>query len=974
MDTNLGNAKLESAQRLEAVHWLISEHRFDDAQRELSQLDAVVSRSDDTVLIGTLYYARAALAFHNKPPREVLGEALKAYDLVSATAENLIIGRVQALLGKIYIALGDLKAGEAFIRDAVSSFRRIERDDELVGTYNKLAQVYFIRGEFKLADKFLAESLEILESLPDASELAINKAKGNRARVQILLGDWQTARKTLEGCVEVARRNGSTSSEAKNLLSLGYVLFLREEFALARQTLDRAYELIKQNDLIRERSIYHEYMGELCQALGDLRMSREHYEHAIEIGNRIAPESAIISQTERRIAELEYRVGNLALAEDHARRARDVAESVGESIEVAGANKILAALKAVDGEYMDAAGIFGDVISSLDHAGEVRELAHAYFVAGKSLLKSVDHRKAASRYLHSALRLADKLHISSLQIGAHYQFSLLEVQAGAYDDALRHLAKCESMAAERRDDRAGEECRILRMKIEDDMVDSGLSNENEYTLFSSLLSRIEYGSLKSGSLEDTLKLLRDRLHGKRVFILTYDSASNNFEPLAALEIEQSQLAKVTRALSNGRNGSLPLDRPLLVTNLTPDRRRMFDYLGIGDDEGISGFLSIPIQLSRDTSGIIYIDRNGDNPESFSQTNLQFAIAFSDIIAFKSSEEQKRRLAEDNRRLKDQLQKQLAFPNIITSNPEMIETLDRVNQVKDSPISILIEGETGTGKDLLAKAIHYNSNRKDRRFISVSCAALPETLLESELFGYKRGAFTGADGEKVGLFEEADGGTFFLDEIGDLPLSVQVKLLRVIEEKEVVRLGETTPRSVDVRIISATNADLKKAMENGKFRQDLYYRLSTFAVKLPPLRERTEDLPLLIRHFVSKLDPEVKIEPEAFRILADYAWPGNVRELENELKKLILLAGEKKSISSFMISRRITDSLKESGHRSVEATGDFSLYEYLGRLEREFIVEALQKAGGVKKHAAEALSIPESTLRLKMKQYRISLEK
>ncbi len=972
MNTNVGNAKLESAQRLEAIHWLITEHRFESARRDLAEIAPAINQSGDSVLMGTLLYARAALAFHNKPPREVLGDALKAYELISATAENLVIGRLQALLGKIHVALGDLKAGEAYIRDAISSFRRIEREDELVGCYNKLAQVYFIRGEFKLADNFLSDSLEILENSPERTELDLNKARGNRARVQTLLGDWKSARQALESCVEVARQSGSSPSEAKNLLSLGYVMYLQEEYALARQTLERAYELIRQNDLIRERAIYHEYMGEVSQALGDLRKAREHYVHAIEIGNRIAPESAIISQTERRIAELEYRVGNLALAEDHARRARDVAEKVGELVEIATANKILAALKAIDGDYAEAAAMFGDLISSLDHAGEMRELAQAYFTAGKSLLRSSEHRKVASRYLHSALRLAEKLSITSLRIACNYQFSVLEVQSGNHDEALNYLTKCEAMAADKRDDRAKEECRILRMKIEEDMVDAGLSSENEFSLFSSLLSRIEYGSLKTGSLEDTLKVLCDRLHGKRAFILTYDATSNNFEALAALGIEQARLSRVARALSNGRGGSLPLNRPLLVSNLTPERRRMFDYLGVDDDK-ISGFLSIPIQLSPETNALIYVDRNQESVESFSQANLQFAIAFSDIIAFKSSEEQKRRLAEDNRRLKDQLQKQLAFPNIITANPEMLETLERVSQVKDSPISILIEGETGTGKDLLAKAIHYNSNRKDRRFISVSCAALPETLLESELFGYKRGAFTGAEGEKVGLFEEADGGTFFLDEIGDLPLSVQVKLLRVIEEKEVVRLGDTSPRSVDVRIISATNADLKAAMENGEFRQDLYYRLSTFAVKLPSLRERSEDLPLLIRHFVSKFEPEVKIEPEAFRILADYEWPGNVRELENELKKLVLLAGDKKSISSYMISRRITDSLKESGHRPAETSGDFSLYEYLGRLEREFIVEALRKAGGVKKHAAEALSIPESTLRLKMKQYHIAVE-
>ncbi len=399
---------------------------------------------------------------------------------------------------------------------------------------------------------------------------------------------------------------------------------------------------------------------------------------------------------------------------------------------------------------------------------------------------------------------------------------------------------------------------------------------------------------------------------------------------------------------------------------------MFDYLTL-NSESVEAFISLPIQLSEEVSGLVYIDKIDPNAAGFTKANLDFAIAFSDILGFKSSEEQKRRLTQDNRRLKDQLQKQLAFPNFITASHDVLDILDRVMQVKDSPISIQIEGETGTGKDLLAKAIHYNSNRKDRRFISVNCAALPETLLESELFGYKRGAFTGAEGEKVGLFEEADGGTFFLDEIGDMPLSIQVKLLRVIEEKEVVRLGETFPRKVDVRVISATNKDLRALMEQGQFRQDLYYRLSTFAFRLPPLRERREDVPLLIKHFLAKFDAEVKIEPEAFNCLADYDWPGNIRELENELKKLVLLAGERKVISSYMISRRITEQTRSGSPDHSAQNGSFSLYEHLGRLEREYILKALRNSNWVKKHAAQLLAIPESTLRLKMKQYHLAQE-
>ncbi len=966
--SRIGNAT-DTADKLRSIQSLVGENKFVEAREELGKLTPVIESESSARVAGEFLYLQATVDLQTKPPLEVLAVANKAYALVANTAENLIIGRIQALIGKLHVALGDLHQGEAFIRDAISSFRRIGHEDELVSAYNRLAQVYFIRGEFKLADKFLSESIEIAQRVDAMSEVALNRARGNRARIQILLGKWDEALEVLKECVNFSHSTDSGPSEARNLLSLGYVLYLKENFSNARRTLDLAYDVIKRFDLLRERSIYHEYMGELLAAMGDTRMARQHYSYALEIGQRIAPESAIISQTERRLAELEYAAGNYALARDHAQRALDVAEHVGEVIEIAGAKKILGALAAASDQIDTALAMFDESITALEVAGEVRELAHALYVAGKSLIKSPAHHQLGLRHLNASIRLADQLSLTWLKIHAHYQMAALAYEAKDYDAALSYLASCEDLADAFSDDRAIEECRILRLSIEDDMVDAGLSNDNEFSLFSSFLTASEYGSLKSGSLEDSLRVLRDKVGGTRAFIFSYDSQQNAFETLAALEFDNALLQKISKSLANGRGGSLPLERPLLVTHLTADRKRMFDYLGGGDSLG--AFISIPIQLSSEVAGLVFIDRVGSSDAGFSKANLDFAIAFSDILAFKSSEEQKRRLAQDNRRLKDQLQKQLSFPNIITANHDLLDILDRVMQVKDSSISILIEGETGTGKDLLAKAIHYNSNRKDKRFVSVNCAALPETLLESELFGYKRGAFTGAEGEKVGLFEEADGGTFFLDEIGDMPLSIQVKLLRVIEEKEVVRLGETMPRKVDVRVISATNKDLKTMMESGQFRQDLYYRLSTFGFRLPPLRERREDIPLLLRHFVQKADPEVRLEPEAFNLLTDYDWPGNIRELENEIKKLVLLAGEKKVISSYMISHRITDRINPDSGSRAETNGNFSLYEYLNRLEREYILTALRENGWIKKHAAEKLSIPESTLRLKMKQYHIS---
>jgi two-component system, NtrC family, response regulator AtoC len=974
MSTLIGSALSETADKLTFINQLVVENKFVEAKAELEKLVPIVEQNPGSLQAGEFYYLLAVAEFSSKPHLEVLDLARKAYDIVGATAANLLIGRVQALMGKLYVALGELGAGEDYIRDAISSFRRINCESELVGCYNKLAQVYFVRGEYKLADKFLAQSLELLARDTGAPVYHYFRALGNQARVKTLLGEWDSAQKMLEDCVAYGRKSGNQTSEAKNLLSLGYVHYLKEEYSDARAFYEQANTLIKALDMQRDRSIYHEYMGDLLRAMGDHKMARQHYGYAMEIGNRIGPQSAIISQTRRRLAMLEHDCGNYALAAEHAERALEVSEMLGEIVEAAAARSILGSLAAIKGEYDKAVSCFDQAISCLDSNGEVAELAYACYLAGKSLIKSKVHHGVATQHLKQSIRLAGQLHQNHLLLRSYFQLSSLHAEAAEYDTALGILEECEKLAESCREDRAREECRILRLAIEDQMVDTGLSHDNQFFIFSSFLSATEYGNLKSGSLNESLEILRKKIGGDRAFVLSLDQQHRTLEPLAFLAFDHSELMKISRTLSNGKAGTLPLDRPLLVTSMLGERVRVFDYLTT-QSAPVRSFIAIPIQLSQETIGVLYIDRLGENANAFSKPNLDFAIAFSDIIAFKSSEEQKKRLTLDNQRLKDQLERQHAFPNFITASPSMLDILNRVSQVKDSPISILIEGETGTGKDFLAKAIHFNSNRKSKRFISVNCAALPETLLESELFGYKRGAFTGADGEKIGLFEEADGGTFFLDEIGDMPLSIQVKLLRVIEEKEVVRLGDTVPRKVDVRVISATNRDLKTSMEQGQFRQDLYYRLSTFAFKLPPLRERREDIPLLIKHFIDKCDSEVRIEPEAFNYLADYDWPGNVRELENEIKKMVLLSGERKVITSYLISRRISESSSDSGgvKTTVTKRGKFSLYEHISRLERDYILGALRKTNWVKKYAAESLAIPESTLRLKMKQYHITQE-
>ncbi len=344
-----------------------------------------------------------------------------------------------------------------------------------------------------------------------------------------------------------------------------------------------------------------------------------------------------------------------------------------------------------------------------------------------------------------------------------------------------------------------------------------------------------------------------------------------------------------------------------------------------------------------------------------------------VLTLKKAEERER-LRRENIYLRKEVKKEYKFSNIISKNEKMAAVFDTIEKVARYKSTILITGESGTGKELVAKAIHFNSDRSASPFIALNCGAIPESLLESELFGHVKGSFTDAVRTKRGLFEEADRGTLFLDEIGELPLSLQVKLLRVLQDGEIRRIGDSRSTKIDVRIIAATVKDLDKAVKEGSFRDDLFYRLNVLPLKLPPLRERKEDIPLLIEHFIAKFNDDLgknvrEVTPEALKILLRYPWHGNVRELENTIERGLVLTE-----TDFID----VENLPPEVHRSGESSAFSQLEEHSIKkasriLETELIRKALRKTHGNHTHASRILEISHRTLLYKIKEYGIEDE-
>jgi two-component system response regulator PilR (NtrC family) len=345
-----------------------------------------------------------------------------------------------------------------------------------------------------------------------------------------------------------------------------------------------------------------------------------------------------------------------------------------------------------------------------------------------------------------------------------------------------------------------------------------------------------------------------------------------------------------------------------------------------------------------------------------------------------------RLIQENRMLRQQLEERFRVEGIVGSHYRMLEVFDKLHKVSGSNSTVLISGESGTGKELIARAIHRHSSRRDRPFVGVSCAAIPESLIESELFGYEKGAFTGAVSRRLGLFEAADKSTLFLDEIGELNVNMQAKVLRALQEREIRRVGGREGLKVDVRIIAATNRDLEEGVKRGAFRDDLYYRLNVVSINLPPLRERSTDIPQLAEYFVARAckeagRPPMPITTEAMRLLLGYHWPGNVRQIDTVLQRAVLLSdGRVVDYMDLPIEVRFSSlPSREAGEAASRERADAHRYVLpsqginLEEVEREFILQAMEVSGGVIAKAAKLLGLSYRTLQYRLEKFQVRRE-
>jgi Nif-specific regulatory protein len=479
----------------------------------------------------------------------------------------------------------------------------------------------------------------------------------------------------------------------------------------------------------------------------------------------------------------------------------------------------------------------------------------------------------------------------------------------------------------------------------------GIGREQLELLYqiSELLSR---ASLEKNLMEQILDLVISYLQAERGLFSRYDSKTDHFSVVAVRNISSDHITGLQSFSSGILRKVITEKKACLYHDVQQDPQiSQFESIKI---ENIKSVIGVPVLYQEQIWGVILVDSRSQR-QQFTEDNLffleflasLFTLVLDKIIMVDG-------LQNENLSLRRQLQDLPPVPDMIGESPIMKNLYQLLQRVALSDVSVLLQGESGTGKELAARAIHKLGNRKDKPYVAQFCGSIPETLLESELFGYKKGAFTGAHSNKKGLFEVTDKGTFFLDEIAEISLALQAKLLRVLENQEIIPLGDTQMKKVDVRIIAATNKNLPDMVEQGTFRRDLFYRLNVFPITLPPLRERREDIPLLLDHFLNKYGrPGQQITPAALGILERYSWPGNIRQLENVIQRAVILSDGRKITPEHIILEQKRD--------IADFNGQLRDFEFL------LLKKRLQEFNGNRTQTAQSLGVSVRWVQLKLKE-------
>jgi DNA-binding NtrC family response regulator/tetratricopeptide (TPR) repeat protein len=893
---------------------------------------------------------------------EALSLGLQAFEKLRTSNEHAELAAVEHTLGRVYSRLGDVdKAREAY-ESALYSFRRVGEREGVVRCLNNLGLLLKNTPRWRQARDFLTRALSMSEELGHYARVGFCAL--NLAILETKLGQWSQAQAHLNRALAIGKDVNNVSFLAKVHLGLGLLRHRSGQGAQAEFHYEEAWRLAAANAYHRERLLALEFRADLLMERGRWSEAREILEDALKGARSLAAQGDLVGELTHRLARVHVERGDLRNGYRLAWESAEICRALEFLPDLAAATGLLAEILHRSGATAAAARAYEATLVILRKSPDVLARArlkseYARFIIEATRLfgsaeTGVDLARAW-KLLDEAATTLEGLEPSPSTVELMAAIADIEGRGGRLASALERISRVCAAA-----DRLGrpdlvERLDGIRTRLEEGSAENALREAPAFRAADEW-NLVWMGTSGRERLEKLLEFALNQIKSDRGFLALQEKKSFRIETVAEMPRAAADLLAKRIGAAMGRDGSRKL---CLATDLARDPRFSEEAKTLFSQT--RSFVAAKLDLPGGRSGLLYLDRSLRNLRgSYGEPDLRLLSLMGSLAAMAMAETVRER--EKPGRDGEDL-----FPGFVTRNAELRRSLVLLDRIKVSQATILILGETGTGKGLLARCVHEASPRADGPFLQVNCAALPESLLESELFGYVRGAFTGATDPRKGLFEESVGGTLFLDEVDKTSPALQAKLLHVLDQREVRPVGSNKWIRVDTRVLCASNSNLRDAIQRGEFLEDLYYRLNDFVITIPPLRERREDIPVLVERFFETAVRELGRVPRGFsrevlKALMDAPWRGNIRELEKLVRRLVVLAEDGDLIRADLLPAEFLGadlSLSSDGLR-----GEVS------RLERRVIAACLRDVGWNKSEAARRLKISYPSLLKKIRALKI----
>ncbi len=946
---------LEKLGRIEEI-----EPYLDEAEEIAEGLSDPAERARILIEKGKLAIARGRL-------EAARSCAESARELLADSAEFKERGFAENLLGNVCLRTGKVEDGKQCFLKSLDFFKKAGDIRNLALSYNNLGLVYKNLCDWPRAIEYLQVALN-LQAVEGEYHGRAQQLQ-NLGIVHAKMSNWKLAVENFEQCLQIGREVKDPLRALRALIGLGNVHRTARQWALAQSDLDDAREISQEHRYVREEILVIKSLGELAFDKGDYPAAEQHYETAWSMANRFEAGEDITCELYRLRSELALARGDAQRALSLVKGANRCAKTIGDRFEEALSWRVMALAQAAVGAREEAVVSFVNGTEMLKSIGDKFNLARLFVDNARFITLSGDAAELASAasLVHEAKDLFLSIAAGHWVGVCHLELARIDSARGSFDAAHGHLARAREVFSRDGEDEALKAVVILQREIEDKLVKTSISQLSQFQLCEKLEEIAQFSLDFNEKLYEMLGVIIQSVGADGALVVsTTTEGKGSHDFVRARRIPSDTVSKIISVLLSSEE-IIERHEPYISLHL-PSEGEEVPESTLG--RHVCCLIAVPFRWADEGRGVLYVDRLKGNPAGpFLQPELNTCVGLSIKLGALITEMKLKDKTEENLRLRKKLEERVAFEDIITQDREMLEIVRLIGKVSDNLSTVLLQGETGTGKKLIAHAIHMSSPRRDKPFVTVDCAAIPESLLESELFGYLRGAFTGANRDRKGLLQEANGGTVFLDEIGRAGISLQRRLLHLLDSGEIRPVGSTSYMPLDVKIICATtSSDLRNDVEEGKFLKDLYYRLNDICISIPPLRERKEDIPLLTDYYLEKFSQEMKrnvkgLSKAAMAKLVDFDWPGNVRELEKAVKRAVILSDDGQVITPELLPPEVAAS-----GSATAAAAETELKDAVGSFEKKTIVAALEKFSWNKSKAAEYLGLSRKGLKNKINRY------